>query len=206
VKIAHVLVLTLLVGGGGALWAVRSCAPPPDDAHSPRAADAAGFAQMSAVFLRSGDVDAAVAAGRTAIELDRRNVEAHLNLGDALARKSEWNEALANYREALRLRPECVEAHFGIGQASNALDDTQGAEHAFRECIRLRPDYAEAHMNLASNLAVQERFAEAIEEMKRANELGSQRADWKYPTKDWIAEFERELLEHGDAPKSPVER
>jgi tetratricopeptide (TPR) repeat protein len=204
--LAKVIALTVLIGLGGAYLAARSCMSAADDAHSPRVADAAGFARMCAAFLHSGDVDAALAAGRKAIELDPRNVGAHVGLGDALAAAKAWRDALASYREAARLEPNLVAAHRGAANALGALDDLPGAERELRECVRLAPDDAESHMNLASNLGVQRRFAEAIDEMKRADELGSQRSDWTYPTKDWIAEFERELLEHGDAPKPPVER
>jgi len=157
-------------------------------------------------LLASGDLGDALAAARRAVEIDPGNVDAHLCLGDALAAMKVWPDALASFREAARLRPNSFQSHRGAAHALSALDDTPGAERELRECVRLAPDDAASHANLASNLALQKRFAEAIAEMKRADELASQRTDWKYPTKDWIAEFERELLEHGDAPETPPER
>lgn len=161
---------------------------------------------LSRRLLANGELGEALVAAHKAVEIEPRDFSARVCMGEVLAAMKQWPDALESFRKAALLEPNWYPAHRGAAQALSALDDTSGAERELHECVRIAPNDAESHMNLASNLAVQKRFAEAIEEMKRADELGSQRPDWKYPTKEWIAEFERELLEHGDAPDSPVER
>lgn len=154
-------------------------------------------------LLARGDLDAATDEARDAVVSDPRNPEAQLCLADVIAARSNWREALERYREAARLDPDSFPAHRGASDALNALEDSLGAERELRECLRLAPDDAKTHMNLASNLAVQGRFSEAISEMKRAHELGSRDGNWTYPTHEWITEFERELAEQGGEPKHP---
>jgi cytochrome c-type biogenesis protein CcmH/NrfG len=161
---------------------------------------------LSRTLLARGDLDAATDEARDAVVSDPRNPEAQLCLADVIAARSNWREALERYREAARLDPDSFPAHRGAANALNALEDTPGAERELRECLRLSPDDAKTHMNLASNLAVQGRFTEAIAEMKRAHELGSRDGNWSYPTHEWIAEFERELAEQGDTSTRPTKR
>ena len=62
---------------------------------------------------------------------------------------------------------------------------------SIRAAIRLEPAYAEAHCNLGHSLRQTGRYAEALEELRRGDELGSKRPDWRYPSAEWVRQCER---------------
>jgi tetratricopeptide (TPR) repeat protein len=74
------------------------------------------------------------------------------------------------------------------------------AAAAFREALRLQPDYAEAHCLLGQVLRAQNRFGEALEELKRGDELGRQKAGWQLPSADWLRECEALIAAERDLP------
>ena len=77
---------------------------------------------------------------------------------------------------------------------------TEEAIAAFREAIRIRPDYAEAHCNLGQLLKMQGRFEEAVTEIQRGHELGSNRVSWHYPSAEWLRLAQRQLQLKGRLP------
>src|SRR5262249_5949522 len=61
----------------------------------------------------------------------------------------------------------------------------------YREAIRLDPGYAEAHCNLGSVLQRQGRLREALREYRKGHGLGRGRANWRYPSAEWVRQAER---------------
>jgi serine/threonine-protein kinase len=139
----------------------------------------------------SGDLPGAIAACRAAIRLRPDLADAHSNLGNALRASGDLPGAIAAHRAAIRLRPDDADAHYNRGIALSDSGDLPGAIAAYREAIRLRPDYAEAHCNLAVVLRRQGHYAESLAEYRLGHELGSKRADWRYPSAAWVDEVER---------------
>jgi serine/threonine-protein kinase len=152
---------------------------------------AGAYSNLGDALRVSGDLPGAIAALREATRLRPDLALAHSNLGVALGASGASAGAIAAYREAIRLRPDFAEAHSNLGAALGAAGDLPGAVAAHREAIRLRPDYAEAHCNLAGALRQQGRYAESLAEFRLGHELGSRRADWRYPSAAWVAEAER---------------
>jgi tetratricopeptide (TPR) repeat protein len=66
-------------------------------------------------LARQGDLDAAVALFRRAVDLNPALVDAHFNLAVALARLGRKDEAVAGMREVLRLQPKDLDAHVRLG-------------------------------------------------------------------------------------------
>ena len=64
-----------------------------------------------------GKLDEAIADYREAIRLKPDYLEAHSNLGVALASQGKPEEAIAECREAIRLKPGLAEAHSNLGFA-----------------------------------------------------------------------------------------
>ncbi len=87
--------------------------------------------------------------------------------------KDSMPQAKAAATRALELDDSLAEAHAALGRYLNYYEwDRIGAEKAFRRAIELNPNYATAHDWLgAENLALRERFDEALVSQRRAEEL-----------------------------------
>jgi tetratricopeptide (TPR) repeat protein len=109
---------------------------------------------------RSGAVDEAIAALRTAVErLDATRAgrasktRALDELGLQLARKGNYKEALATFEEALRLNPRDAMTHDGIGRTYRMMNRPNDAIAAFRAAIDDDPRYLDAAIPLGRTLA-----------------------------------------------------
>jgi tetratricopeptide (TPR) repeat protein len=124
----------------------------------------------------------ALAAFREAVRLGVEDAGAHYQVGVDLLQKGDAAGAETAFRAAVRFDPKNAGAHSNLGMALSLTGDTDGAIAALREALRLDPQSAEGHMNLGSLLGRQGRFAEALEHLKKAHEIGSKRPDWRQPT------------------------
>jgi Tfp pilus assembly protein PilF len=162
-----------------------------------------------------GDLAVAVAEYRKAVELKPDFAEAHCNLGTALLDKGLEDDAITEFRKAVALKPDFARAHSGVGlvlRNKGLLDD---AIAEFRKAVALKPDYAHAHCNLGSALLLHGEFREALAEMRRGHELGSKAPRWKYPSAEWVRQYERvveldgrlpDFLDGKATPSGPDER
>jgi cytochrome c-type biogenesis protein CcmH/NrfG len=105
------------------------------------------------------------------------NVEAHDNLGNALAGQGRISKAMAEYRETLRLRPDWppalgklawILATDGNASFRNAGEAVQLAQ---RLCAVTGSQQADAMMVLAAAYAEGGRFGDAVRVAQRALEL-----------------------------------
>ena len=122
-------------------------------------------------LLARGQVDAAAASYRRALELQPNFAEAHNNLGNALLDLGQLEEAMASYRRALALKPDFAEAHNNLGSVLRGLGQLEEAMACFRRAIALKTDFAEAHGNLGIALRLLGRTAEAEASCRRALEI-----------------------------------
>jgi tetratricopeptide (TPR) repeat protein/serine/threonine protein kinase len=156
--------------------------------------DAPGHNNLAGVLMLKGRIDEAILAYREAIRLKRDHVGAHFNLGIALSTKKEYDAAIAEYREAIRLDPKRAAPHYNLGKVLHEVKkEDEAAIAEYQEAIRLDPNHAEANCNLADAYRAQGRFAEAFKFLKRGHELGSRRADWPFPSADWLKQAEQLL-------------
>jgi tetratricopeptide (TPR) repeat protein len=116
-------------------------------------------------------LEAAVAAGRRAIELRPNDEWAHFQLGLALAEQGNPHEAVAEWRTAIRLRPGHVEAHSNLATALSRQGKLDEAMDEWRETIRLNPELAYAHSGKGGVLRDQGKFDEAIATYREAMRL-----------------------------------
>ena len=87
------------------------------------------------------------------IKTNPGSVNAHFNMGLALARKRRFDEAMGHYEEALSIQPKYTLAHNNLGNAlleSGRIDES--LPH-FSKALEIDPDYADAHYNIATALA-----------------------------------------------------
>ncbi len=86
--------------------------------------------------------------------------------------KDSYSKAKAAARRALELDPTLAEAHASLGFAGLFFDRNWAeTEREFKRAIDLKPGYPTGHQWYAWYLLVMERFDEALEEMRRAQEL-----------------------------------
>jgi tetratricopeptide (TPR) repeat protein/tRNA A-37 threonylcarbamoyl transferase component Bud32 len=156
--------------------------------------DATAHNNLGHAMKTQGDVKGAIDYFRKALALDPKLALAHVGLGNALRAQGDVQGAIDCCKKALALAPKLVQAHNGLGLALAAQKDWKGAMACYTEALRLDPKFAEAHCNLGHALRRQGHFAQALKALQQGHEIGSQRADWRYPSSQWVEECQR-LLE-----------
>jgi TolB-like protein len=117
----------------------------------------------------------------SAIEEDPTYALAYAGLSDAYLVLAEWDfidpleaseKIYAYTRKALDLDSNLVEAHATLAMATSEFRwDWVGAEREFKQTIKLNPHYATVHQWYAEYLSIMGRPAEALAEIKLAQEL-----------------------------------
>jgi tetratricopeptide (TPR) repeat protein len=98
---------------------------------------------------------------------------------------------LTEYRRVVALDTRDAQAYYNLGTALLNRGRVEEAIPELRAAIELQPSFAEAHCNLGQALRDQGKFTEALAEMKRGHDLGSNRADWRYPSARWVDDSAR---------------
>jgi tetratricopeptide (TPR) repeat protein len=154
--------------------------------------DARAHYNLGVALKNLGQLVEAEAECRTAVRLLPDYTEAQFMLADIMADLGRLVEAEAGYRTAIRLQAEFADAvYYNLATVLEAQGRLEDAEGAYREALRLNPEFPDAHCNLGRLLLQTGRFAEALEERRRGHELGMRRADWRYPSGQWVREAER---------------
>ena len=113
------------------------------------------------LYRRLGSLEKAIAAGRRATALKSGDLDAHYNLGLALADSDLAQEAADSYRKALALNPKHGLSWNNLGAALEKLDDMSAAEDAYFRAVQLNRRHAEAQNNLGAIYSVQGKLDEA---------------------------------------------
>lgn len=110
------------------------------DAFRPREVFPEEGALNRAYALRQkGNVEAAAAEYRHAIDLNPARIDAYNALAAMAAHDGRWEEAERHYRELLERTPDFVEVRRNLGQALLALGRTEGAREQWRLAVGLAP-------------------------------------------------------------------
>jgi tetratricopeptide (TPR) repeat protein len=138
--------------------------------------------------VKVGDRAGAEASYRRAIRVDRKNADAHLNLGklleggtDADGMEAGGRQSRAKARESyvasLRLAPRSVEAHMSLGRLEEAEERPRAALESYRNAVRLEPGYAGGHLAIGNVQAKLEAREEAEASYRAALALDAGYAD-----------------------------
>jgi eukaryotic-like serine/threonine-protein kinase len=139
--------------------------------------DSPGVHNTLGIALRAkGDLPAALAAYRKAVELGPAMAWAHNNLGNALRDAGDLPASVAALRKALELDPRSAVTHTNLGSALYDAGDRAGAVAAFRKALELAPNYAKAHNNLGTALRDAGDLPAAVAAYQKAVELDPQYA------------------------------
>ncbi len=123
-------------------------------------------AVLGRVLERQGDVAAAVASYRRAVEIDPLP-EALNNLGHALVRLGRPAEAVDPLRRAVAARPAFPEAHATLAAAHAAADRADDAVASYRTALEQSPRFAAAWEGLGKLLLDQREWAGAVAALGR---------------------------------------
>jgi len=127
------------------------------------------------------DIERAIQYFKQAIEKDPDYALAYAGMADShillaeyslLPPKDAFPRAKAAVMKALEIEETLAEAHTSLAFIKTLSDwDWMGAEKEFKQAIEFNPGYATAHQWYAEHLTMTGQYAEAIAEIKRAQEL-----------------------------------
>lgn len=123
---------------------------------------------LGRVLEESGNLTAAEAHYRKAIELHPTYAHAHNNLGVVLVREGSDAEAEREYRHALAIDAGYAEAHSNLGNLLLRTERPEEAVEHQRAAARIQPDSAEVRTNLGNGLSRLGLYDDALAEYDQA--------------------------------------
>lgn len=112
--------------------------------------------------------------------IDADRPEAHLNLGLIETRLGRPAEAETQYQTALRLDPRFAPALVNLADLDRMRGMDQDSAELLRKAISLEPNNADIRHSLGLALVRQHNYADALPELRRANELAPDNARYAY--------------------------
>ena len=113
------------------------------------------------LYRRLGSLEKAVASGQRATTLKEDDIDAHYNLGLALADSGLMQEAADSYYRALALNPKHGLSWNNLGATLEKLGNESAAEEAYSRAVQLDQRHHEAQNNLGAIYSVQGKLDEA---------------------------------------------
>lgn len=96
------------------------------------------------VYLRLGNLSAAVDSFLKVLRADPEAAEVRCNLGMAYLLLEEFDDARSQFKKAILLRPELVVAHLHLARLELSQDRTEAAFNALEKLLRVDHENAEA--------------------------------------------------------------
>ncbi len=116
----------------------------PGDSSSSKAKEAEFFAKMGDKDLRNGDILGAAGNFNKARDLDPKNVDAVVGLGEIALTQSSYSAAIGHLKSAARMRPRSARIHTLLGEAYLGDGNNSQAAASFKKALKIDPDYARA--------------------------------------------------------------
>ena len=124
-----------------------------------------------ALFLRAGQLPAAVEHFERALRFKPTFPRAHADLAIALTRQGNLPAAIDHLQQALRLDPRAAPARVNLATLYAMTGRLPDAVAEYRQALQLDPDNEDAHANLGNALLQLGRLPEAISEYRAALRL-----------------------------------
>lgn len=132
---------------------------------------------LAMCHLARGDDHLAESNLRNCIAAEPNHIQAHLQLGIILAKRSVHAEALELFDQALRLNPNLAQVHNLRGNVLLDLAKPEAALRAYDQALRLAPDDADSHNNKGNALRDLLRLQQALESYSSAIALQPRHVD-----------------------------
>jgi tetratricopeptide (TPR) repeat protein len=141
------------------------------------AGDPAKLTALAARRHAAGDLAAAEALYRKALELDAAHVDALRNLALLLTDRERFDDAENLLRRCLELDPHASAAHFALGSVLARQQHVEAAAEAFRAAHDADPSNAYALVNLGAMLVQLGRRERAMEALEAALRIDPRNPD-----------------------------
>lgn len=125
------------------------------------------YSYMARIYQTQGDTESAIGAYKKAIQIDGKNIDTRLALGNLYITAERPEEALAQYEEAVKLDPSAPTRYY-LGQAYIRTGDFGKAELEFQRIKDLQPDSPYGDFGLGQTYAKAGRHADAINAFEAA--------------------------------------
>ena len=128
-------------------------------------------AEAGKVLFEQGDISKARSALKKAISINKHCIDAYLHLGDLFISTGDFKQAMSTWRRIVNISPQLTFlAYRRLEGAYDKLKDVKQIENFLKECARFNSD-AFTHLALARYMYKEEKYDEALEDLKRALEL-----------------------------------
>src|SRR5215470_12642692 len=128
-------------------------------------------------YYQEGKYREAIIQFRNATQVDGRFTEAHYQLAQAYQKVHDWQRAYAELFRTLELDPESYKAHFDIANLLSADGEAKAAQEHVDVLLQKQPNDASSHLAAGNVLGRQQRYNEAIQEIRKAVDLAPQNGD-----------------------------
>ncbi len=126
------------------------------------------FNNLGNSYDKIGDIDTALKAYKTAVEINPTLSESRVNVGNIYLRKGRVTDAIKEYQAALRINPKDATSHNNLGNAYSEQGRLGYAVSEYNQAIGLDPNFVDAYRGLALVYSKQGRFSLAITTLRRA--------------------------------------
>ncbi|KAK7445416.1 hypothetical protein VKT23_014833 [Stygiomarasmius scandens] len=150
---------------------------PHSSAVDPAEQEALRCLEQGTLLLEGGDVNGAKDMYKRSVEI-HRNASALYNLGVTFYHLKDFDQAIAAWKESIEMQPSSPDAHTNLASAYviSPLPRPDLALHHLHTAAKLAPKDPEIAFNLAAVLEATGRLEEALEQYKRSEAYGVDRA------------------------------
>ena len=138
-------------------------------------------------YLKQNQYDQAVTEFEAAAEIDPDQFAVYANLGRAYASANQADKGIGAYQKAIALKQDEADKaalapiYNNLGQLYLKQGDIEGAKQAFQTAAEMSPESAGAfYYNLGVTLYNADQLTAAIDPLRKATEIDSERADAFY--------------------------
>lgn len=122
-----------------------------EDAASKSPYKARTYIGLGLALNSAGRKEEAISAFNTALRLNQKAGEAHINLGYILFNEGKLDQAIEHFKQAIAMTPRLSpEGYNNLGTAYMAQGKTEEAIQNFQLALKVRPDFSLPYFNLAN--------------------------------------------------------
>jgi rhomboid protease GluP len=128
-------------------------------------------AQNGVRFLDEGKTDEAIAELRKSVSLKPDFATVHGALARAYSTKRDFENAATEMRRVIALNPRNEAAYYSLGMIYLEQNLPSKAQDAFTQLLKINSNSADAHFGLAGVSEAEQKYPEALEELKLTAKL-----------------------------------